>query len=165
MIKLEQFGQQFKPKCRYVYTTSWMGLRWPVPSMCLRAPCECRNDQSNNCLLKRFTHTHAHTHTGTRMFQQRHSHQEALHNVCQLLQEWPRKWPEAHGTHANSYYADHSASIRSILIHSDAQRVQINQKWGGFTCFRNLQNLESRCSIVILLALLQAVAAGVLTAA
>ena len=30
LIKLEQLGQQFKPKCRYVCTTSWMGLRWPA---------------------------------------------------------------------------------------------------------------------------------------
>ena len=61
LIKLEQFGQQFKPKCRYVYTTSWMGLRWPVPSMCPRAPCEYQNDQSNNWpfVITVFKHTPA----------------------------------------------------------------------------------------------------------
>ena len=61
LIKLEQLGQQFKPKCRYVYTTSWMGLRWPVPSMSPRAPCECQNDQSNNWpfVITVFTHTPA----------------------------------------------------------------------------------------------------------
>ena len=26
LIKLEQFGQQFKPKCRYVCTTSWIWI-------------------------------------------------------------------------------------------------------------------------------------------
>ena len=60
LIKLEQLCQQFKPKCRYVCTTSWMGLRWPVPSMSPRAPCECQNDQSNNWpfVIMVFTHTH-----------------------------------------------------------------------------------------------------------
>ena len=62
LIKLEHLGQQFKPKCRYVCTTSWiwMGLRWPVPSMSPRAPCECQNDQSNNWpfVITVFTHTH-----------------------------------------------------------------------------------------------------------
>ena len=33
------FGKWKLENCRYVCTTSWMGLRWPVPSMCPRAPC------------------------------------------------------------------------------------------------------------------------------
>ena len=64
LIKLEQLGQQFKPKCRYVCTTSWMGLRWPVPSMSPRAPCECQNDQSNNWpfVIACYNGFHTHTH-------------------------------------------------------------------------------------------------------
>ena len=45
--------------CRYVFTTSWMGLRWPVPSMCPRAPCSINDSETGKISGKKLTANHA----------------------------------------------------------------------------------------------------------
>ena len=42
---------------RYVFTTAWMGLRWPMPSKCPWAPCQQEKTiQRNPCDYKGYTH-------------------------------------------------------------------------------------------------------------
>ena len=54
---------------RYVFTTAWMGLRWPMPSKCPWAPCLKQNKtiQRNPCDYKGHTHTHTRLPEGRRI--------------------------------------------------------------------------------------------------
>ena len=55
---------------RYVFTTAWMGLRWPMPSKCPWAPCSDKSQPNKSKripMIPRVTHTHTHPHIHTRL--------------------------------------------------------------------------------------------------
>ena len=90
------FGNGKLENCRYVYcTTSWMGLRWPVPSMCPRAPCI----HSTKFLLTQKTKAQNKTERSFTSVQMVHTHASLPRGFCSdsqavkaIIRSLKRKW-------------------------------------------------------------------------